>query len=278
LARDIIDAAGDMAERIDYVMVDRSSGMRRIASENVPEARAVRPEQVETFDEGVVLAMELFDALPVHRIKRKESGLVELFVGIGEDGSLVELEGAPSEEVVVEAERYRAADRVGEEAEICTVIGEQLDIIDRAVRRGFLVILDYGRHCQELYVPSRARGTLLAYHRHATNEDYLRRVGEQDLTAHVNFTAVEEQAARRGWAVLGLTSQDRFLIANGILEQFEAADEKEWADPVKVKGRLQAMQLIHPQGMGRIFSVLILCRGLDPVPTLKGLADPFGRE
>ncbi len=138
-----------------------------------------------------------------------------------------------------------------------------------------LIIVDYGASATELYGPAHAGGTLLAYRRHRAHDGYLEQVGEQDLTAHVNFTALEDHARERGLSVLGQTTQDRFLIANGLLEAFESRDESQWRDPREVKRRLQAMQLIHPSAMGRRFRVLLLAKGLDPPPELAGLRDPF---
>jgi SAM-dependent MidA family methyltransferase len=101
-------------------------------------------------------------------------------------------------------------------------------------------------------------------------------VGRQDLTAHVDFTALERAAADLGLEVLGTTTQDRFLIGNGILDVFEERDADRWRSPAGVKARLQAMQLIHPSAMGRSFRVLALAKGCAETPRLSGLVDPFG--
>jgi SAM-dependent MidA family methyltransferase len=278
LARDVLDAAPavdlDFSSRLRYVMADRSRGMRKAAGRGAPEATAESPDAVGARPAGCVLAVELFDALAVHRLRRRDGRLREIFVDLGEGGALVEREGDPAPEAESLARRYGAAAREGEEAEVCPAAGEQLDVLDSVLERGFVLVVDYGHPAEELYGPTRPRGTLLAYHRHATNEDFLLRVGEQDLTAHVNFTQLQDRARELGLAVLGITTQDRFLIANGILREFE--DEAgDHADPARVRARLRAMQLIHPEGMGRIFKVLILSKGIDPPPRLQGLTDPF---
>jgi len=130
-------------------------------------------------------------------------------------------------------------------------------------------VIDYGYRGAELYGPRHRRGTLLAYHRHRATEDYLLRVGEQDLTAHVNFSALEEQARALGLRSLLFTTQDRFLLASGILEGIP-----EDGSPRSVKRRLQVKQLVHPEGMGRIFKVLLLAKGLDAPPALSVTAGP----
>jgi SAM-dependent MidA family methyltransferase len=278
LARDVLDAAPtvdrDFSSRLRYVMADRSHGMRETAAGEVPEGETVRPDAVVARPAGCVLAVELFDALPVHRLRRRGGSLREVFVDLGTGGALVEREGDPAPEAESLARRYGAAAREGEEAEVCPAAGDQLDDLAATLHRGFIVVVDYGHAAQELYGPARSRGTLLAYHRHATNEDFLLRVGEQDLTAHVNFTQIEDRARELGLVPLGITTQDRFLIANGILRHFEE-EAGDHADPARVRARLRAMQLIHPEGMGRVFKVLILSKGIDPPPRIRGLVDPF---
>ena len=136
-----------------------------------------------------------------------------------------------------------------------------------------MLVVDYGERAERLYGVSRPQGTLLAYRRHTTSQEYLEHVGEQDLTAHVNFSALDECARSLGLEVLGLTTQDRFLIANGLLEVFQPDEPERRHDARRVKERLQAMQLIHPEGMGRRFKVLALGKGCSP--ELTGFVDPF---
>jgi len=191
------------------------------------------------------------------------------------DGALREVEAEPGPELIRYAERYGAVPVEGRRAEVCLEAGARFDRMDQVLERGFMILVDYGYSAEEKYGPARSRGTLLAYHRHETNREYLARVGEQDLTAHVNWTALADHAADRDWRLLALTGQDRFLIANGILEPLEARNEEDWRDPDKVRLRLQAKQLIHPEGMGKSFQVMVLFKGEGPLPRLGGLVDPF---
>jgi SAM-dependent MidA family methyltransferase len=271
-----LDAA--LAGRVRYTMVDRSERMRSEAARRLPTARVLAPEEPGSGYRGCVVAVELFDALPVHRVRRRNGKLTEIHVGLNDGGELIELERSPGSEVRSYAERYGAAAEEGIEAEVAPSACTQLDTMERVLDRGVLVIVDYGYSAAELYHPERRRGTLLAYHRHTTNEEFLERIGEQDLTAHVNFSALEDRARERGLAVLGRTTQDRFLIGNGILETFEPDGEGSPPTPRQLKSRLQAMQLIHPSGMGRTFSVLMLAKNCDPPPRLSGLVDPFARD
>jgi SAM-dependent MidA family methyltransferase len=282
LARDVLDAMAelrpDLARRLQYLLVDRSESMREQCAQRVPEARALAPEEVEGGYQGCLLAVELFDAVPVHRIRRRGDSLVEVMVDIDAAGALVEHERSATAGLREAAERYGAAPDDEMEAEIAIDAPLRLAELARAIDRGVMIVVDYGLPAAELYGRERRRGTLLAYHGHTTNEDYLARVGRQDLTAHVNFSALEDRAGEYGLNVLGLTTQDRFLVANGVLEEFEQPDLQTARDPRKVKRRLQAMQLIHPEGMGRTFKVLVMSKGCDPPPRLSGLEDPFSRN
>jgi len=277
LARDVLDAMAEidsgLASRLHYLLVDRSRAMLEESRRRIPEGRSLEPAELQGGLCGSVLAVELFDALPVHRVRRRGGRLVELLVGLGDDGTLVELEGPCSPEVRTLAERYGVAADEGTEADLAPAVDAQLDTMAGCLDRGVMLIVDYGERANALHDGSRPQGTLLAYHRHTTNRSYLERVGQQDLTAHVNFSALEDRARALGLRVLGLTTQDRFLISNGILEVFRPDDPARLHDPRRVKLRLQAMQLIHPSGMGRRFKVLALAKGCDPV--LTGLRDPF---
>jgi SAM-dependent MidA family methyltransferase len=112
----------------------------------------------------------------------------------------------------------------------------------------------------------------MAYHRHRASEDPFVRVGAQDLTAHVNFSALEDASAREGLQTLGLTTQHRFLIALGLADRI--AELSSSSAPADVRRRLAMMSLIHPEGMGGIFRVLVQGKGVASV-SLRGLADPF---
>jgi len=277
LARDVEDSLRvkepDLARRFKAVLVDTSSGMRAAAVGRLPEARVEAAGLAAPAGAGCVVAVELLDALPVHRVRRRGDALVEVLVAL-EGDTLVEAEGAPGAELSAWAEAYGAAPEDGDEAEACLLLGPTLAGLAASIDRGFIVIVDYGHEAKRLFSPAHRRGTLMAYHRHRANEDYLERVGEQDLTAHVNLTALRREAEALGLHVAGITTQDRFLIANGILDGLDTED----GGPVAAtKRRLQAKQLIHPDGMGRTFKVAVLTKGMEPPPVLRGLEDPFGR-
>jgi SAM-dependent MidA family methyltransferase len=275
LARDVEDALGakapDLARRFKAVLVDSSSGMRAAAVGRVPGARVEAAGLVTTAGAGCVVAVELLDALPVHRVRRRGDALREVMVALDGD-RLVEVEASPGDAVNAWAETYGAAPEDGDEAEACLALRPTLAGLAASIDRGFVVIVDYGHEAQRLFGPAHRRGTLLAYHRHRANEDYLLRVGEQDLTSHVNLTALRREAEAAGLDLSGITTQDRFLIANGILDGLDA----DLGGPVAAaKRRLQAKQLIHPDGMGTIFKVAVFTKRMASKPVVRGVRDPF---
>lgn len=282
LARDVLDALDELrpelARRVRYVMVDRSQSMREGAARRVPEATVLAPEELGSGHQGCLLAVELFDALPVHRVRRHGDSLVEVRVDVDSSGGLVEREAPASAELLEVARRYGVAPDDEMEAEIALGAPSELERLAQAIERGVMIVVDYGMSAARLYDRERRRGTLLAYRGHTTNEDYLSRPGQQDLTAHVNFTALEDHARKCALEVQGSTTQDRFLVSNGVLEEFEQPDLEAARDPRRVKRRLQAMQLIHPEGMGRTFRVLMLSKGCEGLDGLSGLTDPFSRD
>ena len=153
-------------------------------------------ESTETPFDGVILANEVLDALPVHRVRQAGPDLRELAVDIGPDEAFVEIEIPPTTPAFAErlaAEGIELAD--GQTAEICLALDGWIAAASAPLRRGLLILIDYGAPATELYDPVRRRdGTLRAYVRHQVHADPYRFVGHQDLTAHVDVTAVERAA------------------------------------------------------------------------------------
>jgi SAM-dependent MidA family methyltransferase len=272
LAQDVEAAltveAPDLRRRFEATLVDRSAGMREAAERLLPSAAVAAPGPAAPGGAGCVVAVELLDALPVHRVRRRGGVLREVSVAL-HDGRLVEVETDPGDALGRWAGTYGAAPEDGDEAEACLALGPTLAALAASIDRGFLLIVDYGHEAKRLFGPAHRRGTLLAYHRHSANEDFLLRVGEQDLTAHVNLTALRQEAEAAGLDFSGIASQESFLIANGILDGLDSED----GGPVAAaKRRLQAKQLIHPQGMGKIFKVAVFTKGIESKPVVRGVA------
>ena len=262
------------ARALEYLMVETSPALRerqaaRLARHAPPAAgggaawRHLSLEELETGApvEGCLFANEVLDAFPAHRIVGSAGGPLELHVD-AEGGALVERILPIADPATRD---YLAAHAISPEPD------QTIDIqpgaagfVTRAARclgRGWFVVVDYGYEAADLFHPARRRGTLLAYHRHTSGEAFLDRPGEQDLTAHVDFTAVRRAAHAGGLAVAGITSQARFLLALGALDRYEASDLRE---------REAIKDLVLPDRMGGVFRVMILASaGLDAA--LRGL-------
>jgi SAM-dependent MidA family methyltransferase len=140
------------------------------------------------------------------------------------------------------------------------------------LERGFVLTIDYGYLAEELYAPHRREGTLLCYYQHQASENPYERLGEQDITSHVNFTGLIRKGEEVGLRFAGLVPQYRFLIGLGILEQMETLG-KELTELEGLKWRLSLKHLIEPElGMGEVFKVLVQHKGMDQ-PQLDGLRD-----
>jgi SAM-dependent MidA family methyltransferase len=235
----------------------------------VDPAAAAGAEAVD----GVVVANEVLDALPTHRVVGRGDSLREVFVD-SVDGAFVDVEGAPSTPALaarLAAEEIALAD--GQRAEICLSLEPWLATAAAGLERGLLLLIDYGYPAAELYDPIRRRdGTLRAYLRHRVHDDPYRYVGRQDLTAHVDVTAVGRAAEAAGLSHLGTTTQAEFLVGLGIQARLQAIQ----ADPATtledyLELRSSLMRLLDPGATGR-FRVMGFGRAWPDGPPLSGFA------
>src|SRR5690348_3966736 len=133
--------------------------------------------------------------------------------------------------------------------------------VGRRIDRGFVLTIDYGHHAAELFDERHMRGTLLAYKGHRVSEKFYLSPGEQDLTAHVNFTALETWGKRSGLETAEFTSQTAFLLALGQPNEFSDLYDPGQSEAEQIRARLQLKTLIHPEGMGERFQVMLQRKG-----------------
>jgi SAM-dependent MidA family methyltransferase len=225
---------------------------------------------------GAIVANELLDALPVHRVRSSGGRLLERFVSWA-DGRFVETEGPPSTDALaarLAADEVALAD--GQTAEICLALEPWLETVAATLERGVLLIIDYGHPAHELYGPTRPDGTLRVYVGHRVHGDPFSGVGRQDITTHVDLTAVERTATRAGLVPLGRTSLAECLVGLGIGELLADAgrvDVAAGADALSSYLGLRAAvsRLLDPRALGG-FAVIGLGRTLEPDPPLAGFA------
>ncbi len=222
--------------------------------------------------QGVVIANEVLDALPVHRVRQRGETIREIAVAIDADGALVDVEIEPSTPALAARLAAEGIDLVdGQTAEICLALDDWVATAAAPLAHGLLLLIDYGAPAAELYDPVRRRdGTLRAYVRHHVHDDPYRFVGRQDLTAHVDVTAVERAAQAAGLTTVGITTQAEALMGLDIQDRLQAIQ----GDPATTMEaytllRSSLMRLLDPAAMGR-FRVMAFGRDwpVDDVASL----------
>ena len=215
---------------------------------------------------GCVFSNELVDALPLHRVVMDGGAMKEIFVGF-RDGRFVDVLASLSTCAISE---YFAAQNItlcgDQHAEAGLEACDWITEIGRRLERGYVLTIDYGHPAAELFDEHHMRGTLLAYKDHRASEKIYAAPGEQDLTAHVNFTALELWGKRAGLETAGFTSQTSFLLALGQGNEFADLYDEGQTEADRTKARLQLKTLIHPEGMGERFQVLVQRKGVGALP------------
>ncbi|MGI6685485.1 MAG: class I SAM-dependent methyltransferase [Bacillota bacterium] len=213
---------------------------------------------------GCVLSNELVDAFPVHLVKNEEGELKEIYV-IAENQEIKEITGPLSTPVLkdyFDSMGIRLLE--GQRGEVCLAAKNWLKEIGETLDQGFVITIDYGYEADLLYHPIRKDGTIMCYKKHKSSPNPYINLGEQDITAHVNFTALQKWGNEFGLTTTGFTNQMHFLFNLGMVEKLSKNPEK----------ALSAQHLLDPEGMGGIFKVLIqqkgtvnkLLKGLIPLP------------
>lgn len=210
---------------------------------------------------GCVLANEFVDALPVHRISQTADGLQERYVRWQHGWFRDELGSLSNPAITERLESEGIALAPGQTAEVCLASDAWMTEVAGALERGYALVIDYGYPAEELYDERFPDGSLRAYYQHGVHDDPYRGVGYQDLTAHVDFTALIRAAERQGLSTLGLTTQANFLAGAGIGEFLvELQQQPGMTSDRYLAARSAVLRMIDPGAMGR-FRVLILARG-----------------
>jgi SAM-dependent MidA family methyltransferase len=248
----------------DYLILETSAELRARQRERL--GGRVRwldrlPEQFR----GVMIANEVLDAMPVHALAWRADGIFERGVCLDE-GRFAWAE-RPAEGEVLEAARAIAVELPPSgcyESEIGLAARAWVRTVGAALARGAIFILDYGFPAREYYHPQRSMGTLSCHYRHRVHGDPFLLPGLQDITAHLDFSALARAACEAGLEVLGYTSQAQFLLNCGITELLAAEDP---ADARRYAPAAAAVQrLLSPSEMGELFKVLALGRGVAEAP------------
>ena len=301
-ARDVLDWAGkcrpEFAQALRYALVEQSAYLRARLQERLAEhVSAGRAQVFASLDAAsayagrnvIAFANEFFDALPVEVVDHRGSVRVDLEVD-----RFVERFVPPSAAENEFLDRYSVHPEEGERVEVPLASVEWMDGIadvflslptagpstrgrepgplgrddskkvpmPAGERRGFVVLIDYG-YTREEQLAGRHRDTLMTYRHHRAGASPYDAPGEQDITAHVNFTALRARGVERGLDALALLTQSQFLIGIGEQTQFADAFQDCRLPQERAKVALQLKHLITPGGMGETFQVLLMAHGVE---------------
>lgn len=273
LSRDVLEGLKQqdpvLFDRIRYIIIERSpSIMARQQSILLQKGLDRKVVQYASLDEtrgvvGCLLSNELVDAFPVHRVIMTEQGLKEIYVGAGKDQIVEVVDALSTKALSSYFDRLRIKLVPDQRAEVNLEALRWIKEVGQVLLKGYVLTFDYGHAAADLYAPDRIKGSLLCYHRHTVNENPYIRIGDQDITSHVDFTSLAWAGREAGLAVTGFTNQQNFLMGLGIAQEMEDLDPESPA--------FRAMKrLISHESMGRTIKVLIQHKGLTP-PPLSGL-------
>lgn len=217
---------------------------------------------------GVVIANELLDALPVHGFSVQEDGVRERFVSWADDRFQWLLDEPESPQLRQAINAIAGKLPAGYTSEINLAAEAWVASVAEMLTAGVVLILDYGFPQQEYYHPERHQGTLMCHYRHRAHDDPFVYPGLQDVTSHVDFTAIAEAAVGAGLHVSGYNTQAFFLLANGITELAEKAAQGGEQERLLMAQQIQTLTM--PNEMGELFKVMALTRNYQQA--LQGFA------
>jgi SAM-dependent MidA family methyltransferase len=263
-----LDALGSTPRR--YLLLEVSGPLRARQARTLAARAPALADRVQWLEalpaarfDGVVLANEVVDAIPFHRVRREPDGVSELYVGLA-GGRFAWQAGPPSSPSL--AQRMRQVEEglgsalpPGYQTEVAPAREAWVRTVGGLLRRGAVIVIDYGYPRAEYYHPQRREGTLACHYRHRGHPDPLALTGLQDITAHVEYTSLAEAGVEAGLTVAGFASQADFLLGNGLLDEL-AAGGGDWD---RLSRTSEAKRLVLPGLMGEAFKVLALTRGLD---------------
>lgn len=282
----------DLYANLEYIIVERSAAL---IAEQQQQLQGFQADGLalswRTWEElpsnsitGCLFSNELVDAFPVHQVAIAAERLQEIYVTLNESASaqtpFTEVQGDLSTPrladyfrlVDVELPSARYPD--GYRTEVNLAALDWMTTVASRLRQGFVLTIDYGYSSDRYYNPMRSQGTLQCYYRHAHHNDPYAYVGQQDITAHVDFTALERQGEQGGLVTEGFTRQGLFLMALGLGERFSSLSQSQATDGPTLQAVLQhrdALQrLVDPMGLGN-FGVLIQSKGIEAALPLRGL-------
>lgn len=275
----------DCYAALDYTIVEKSPALQALQQERLTHEKVTWT----TLDDlspitGCLFSNELVDAFPVHIIEKHDKQLQEVCITTQEKG-LQETLGPLSTEKITQYFNLVGIDLFsdvypeGYRTEVNLAALNWLGTVADRINKGFLLTIDYGHTALRYYSPARHKGTLKCYYQHRHHDDPYANVGQQDLTAHVDFTALQNYGENNGLTTLGYTQQGLFLMALGLGDRISQITQTLTPGPDGFNQLIERRQSLHqlmdmsPMGLGT-FGVLIQGKGLESDISLKGLTVP----
>jgi len=279
LAASILDAMHD-APPDNYFILEPSAELQQRQSgylaQTLSDQLFERVQWLDALPEnfiGVAIANEVMDALPVELFTRLDDGIEQICVHNGEHGLSYASRAAPDElgELVFQIEDdLKVPFAPGYRSEVCALLAPWIESLAKSMKKGVLLLSDYGYPRREYYMQERNTGTLACYYQHHFHDNVFFYPGLQDMTAHVDFTRVVEAGSAAGLALLGYTSQSGFLLDNGIgalaAQQLESCSSEQ--SQIVLAQEIKTLTL--PGEMGERFQFMALGKNLSS--PLQGFA------
>ena len=258
-----LDAQGMTSSR--YLILELSAELRVRQQERLarlPDRLAARVQWLDRLPahfSGVILGNELLDALPVHMVVWREDGVLERGVISRGDGFAFDDRPIAAAQLLEAACRLEPPRPYVSEMGLtaCGLVRSLAGLLDR----GVLLFIDYGFGEAEYYHPQRTEGTLMCHYRHRAHGDPFFWPGLQDITAHVDFSAVLRAGLQTGLTLLGYTTQAHFLVNLGITDLLARTPSEPAAGYLRLAAQVQ--KLLSPSEMGELFKVIALGRDVD---------------
>jgi SAM-dependent MidA family methyltransferase len=268
---------------IDYIIVETALAMiesQQLRLKDLPVRWCQWNEIADRSIVGCFLSNELIDALPVHQIEIVDGKLQEIYVTRNADGKLMEEIGELSTDRLqdywqlnqINLLNGKYPDRYRTEVNLSAL--DWLTTGSEKLQRGYTISIDYGYSADRYYNPMRFQGTLQCYYRHSYHNDPYINIGNQDLTAHVDFTALQNHGELLGLETVGFIQQGMLLMALGLGDRIAAISNSSGDLQSLLSRRHNLHQLIDPMGLGK-FGVLIQSKNLRSTEreiSLKGLS------
>jgi len=277
LAHDILkylkEKYPDIYKNIRYIIIEKSPYHIQTQKGILKDFEVVNWVQdiIDFEDEsiqGIIFSNELFDSFPVHLIRKIKGKIYEVFIKIDEENNVKEVLKEADDEILRYLKELNIDLPEGMQTEINLDAKEYIQKIGKKLKKGYVITIDYGYPSSELYKYYRMKGTLLCYYRHKYSENFYENVGLQDITSHVNFSALAYYGKISGLETTGFTDQAHFLTNLGLMEIFADLQEKGDLESYERMNRLKT--LVLPKGMGEKFKVLVQHKNVEN-PTIKGL-------